>query len=1032
MRRYLTSAKIFDLGRINQKWWNIEKVICKQLSSGNHRVTSIVDKNIAASKSNISVVNYPRKGPIFEAIVDHVPSISFARVRVQLFSKSVTKYSTFLRFQHNSAADMADNRYGCDYAKLGTSKCKKCKQGIEKKSPRIAKIVANPFSDDGGDMKQYFHIGCMFETLARARATTKKIEDPGDLEGFQDMEDEEKDVIRKHIRELAAKSSSPKKTPKKTVQAKLTTTGQVISPVKKTPTKTPQKDDTPPPIDDDVVAGPSTSKPQGPQDEMTRRDNSFRQFRRLCVDIADESSYLGKTKLVSTYLKKGNSGDGFKGDVYLLLRLLLPGAVKRVYNINNKQLIKLYSQIFGTSQDEMLTDLEQGDVSETIRKYFDESTRLPPIKKSSLSLQDVNDFLERMATMSKEDEQQRELTRITKRCTANDLKTIIRLIKHDLRMNAGAKHILEALDPNAYEAFQASRNLQDVVDRVLENKRNSAGKPGMQKKLSIRASLMTAVLPMLAEACKSIDQAMKKCPNGMYAEIKYDGERVQVHKQGDQFEYYSRSLKPVLPHKVAHFKDFLPKACPHGNSLILDSEVLLVDNKTGIPLPFGTLGVHKKAAFQDASVCLFVFDCLHFNGENLMDKPVVERKKILRENMKEIQNKIMFTEAQLVTKPSELRDLIMKTFREGLEGLVLKDLKSIYEPGKRHWLKVKKDYLAEGAMADTADLVVLGAFYGTGNKGGIMSVFLMGVYDPVTMKWCTVTKCSSGHDDKTLDQINKDLQVIKISKDIKKVPGWLNVNKSLVPDFIVKDPKQAPVWEITGAEFSHSKTHTADGISIRFPRCTKVRDDKSWNEATDLARLKLLYKKSKETSDMPDMLGGSPRVKGKKAENSSNDVRADSNGDVSSSSPSKMKTPIKRKIEDDDSDDDDEPSPRKRPVCKYSSDCYQTNPKHLEQFDHSPRKAVTKSPGKSSVQSGSKHLPDVFTGMQIYLPNTTPKYEQLKRFVIAYDGDIVADYDKDTASHIVIDGDNKGGRSDKYITADWLWQCVKQKKLVPK
>ena len=53
-----------------------------------------------------------------------------------------------------------------------------------------------------------------------------------------------------------------------------------------------------------------------------------------------------------------------------------------------------------------------------------------------------------------------------------------------------------------------------------------------------------------AEACKSIEMAMKKCPNGMYSEIKYDGERVQVHKNGDNFSYFSRSLKPVLPHKV--------------------------------------------------------------------------------------------------------------------------------------------------------------------------------------------------------------------------------------------------------------------------------------------------------------------------------------------------------------------------------------------------------------------------------------------------------------------------------------------------
>ena len=56
---------------------------------------------------------------------------------------------------------------------------------------------------------------------------------------------------------------------------------------------------------------------------------------------------------------------------------------------------------------------------------------------------------------------------------------------------------LDGLDPNAYAAFQASRNLKDVVDRVLENRKGGEGKPGMSKKLSVRASLMTPVLPML-------------------------------------------------------------------------------------------------------------------------------------------------------------------------------------------------------------------------------------------------------------------------------------------------------------------------------------------------------------------------------------------------------------------------------------------------------------------------------------------------------------------------------------------------------
>jgi DNA ligase-3 len=109
-------------------------------------------------------------------------------------------------------------------------------------------------------------------------------------------------------------------------------------------------------------------------------------------------------------------------------------------------------------------------------------------------------------------------------------------------------------------------------------------------------------------------------------------------------------------------------------------------------------------------------------------------------NIKEIEGRIMHSEMTIITKPPQLQQMLKKCFAENLEGLVLKDSMSKYEPGKRHWLKWKKDYLAEGAMADSADLVVLGAYLGTGNKGGLMSVFLMGCYDPSRKKWLTVAK----------------------------------------------------------------------------------------------------------------------------------------------------------------------------------------------------------------------------------------------------------------------------------------------------
>uniref|UniRef100_A0A3Q0S3V9 DNA ligase n=1 Tax=Amphilophus citrinellus TaxID=61819 RepID=A0A3Q0S3V9_AMPCI len=793
--------------------------------------------------------NFPRK----------ICQFSLVSQKHGLFPNYLPWLSLHRRFCNQP--DMADQRFIVEYAKRGTAGCKKCKDKIQKGIVRIGKIVPNPFSESAGEMKEWYHVKCIFEKLERARATTKKIEDITDLEGWEELEDDDKDLINKHISGTRSDTATFKMTFPYFENAY--------------PTKASSSSSSP---------GPSSSSAKASQGsalstqlcDPQHKDCLLREFRKLCATVAENNSYNTKTQIIEKFLRKGTGGDKFHGDLYLTVKLLLPGVVKSVYNLNDKQIVKLFSRIFRCNQDDMVCDLEQGDVSETVRMFFEESKSFPPAAKSLLTIQEVDASLTRLSQLTKEDEQQNELEDIAKKCTSNDLKCIIRLIKHDLKMNAGAKHVLDAVDPNAYDAFKASRNLGDVVERVLRNQQEASNGSGPKKLLTVEASLMTPVQPMLAEACKSIEHAMKKCPNGMYSEIKYDGERVQVHKNGDSFSYFSRSLKPVLPHKVAHFKDYIPQAFPGGHSMILDAEVLLIDTKTSKPLPFGTLGVHKKAAFQDANVCLFVFDCIYFNGVSLMESPLCERRKFLHDNMVEVPNRILFSEMKHVTRAADLADMITRVIREGLEGLVLKDVKSTYEPGKRHWLKVKKDYLNEGAMADTADLVVLGAFYGKGSNGGIMSSFLMGCYDPDSKKWCTVTKCSGGYDDAMLARLQKELDVIKISKDPSKIPSWLKIIKNYYPDFIIRDPEKAPVWEITGAEFSKSEMHTADGISIRFPRMTRIRDDKDWKSATNLHQLKELFRISKENCDFKVTAGPS----------ASNDDKGSSGGDSGGSSPS--------------------------------------------------------------------------------------------------------------------------------------------------
>ncbi|GIY07413.1 hypothetical protein CEXT_237982 [Caerostris extrusa] len=708
---------------------------------------------------------------------------------------------------------MANNRYCIDLAKRGTAGCKECNKKIEKGLVRIAKIIPNPFTDAGGEMKQWFHVRCIFSKLSRARATTKKIESTEDIEGWDDLEDEHKPEILQCISEFSS-SVPAKKTPQKKTPAK-----------SKKEAKEEEHDDHN--FSDDEIA------------EV--EDNSFQRFRKICTKLGKHPKYTDKTAILQDFFTKGSDGESFKGNLYLWAKMLLPAVEKRIYNLQTTQIIKIFSKIFQVSKEEMLEDLQEGigegDVSETVKIFFEKSDSFPPAEESKLHLQDIDKYLEELTKTGQEVEQTNILTKVAKKCTASDLKYFIRFIKHDLRINAGPKHILEAIHPTAYEAFQASRNLKDIVKRC-----SKLGKKGNLQKLAVQTSLMTPVLPMLAMACKDLEEPFKKYSKGFYVEIKYDGERVQLHKRGQEFSYFSRSLKPVMPHKVAHLKDYIPKAFPFGNDLMLDCEILLVDND-GTPLPFGTLGAHRKAAFKDASVCLFVFDCLQYNDENVMNKPLVERRRILEENMQPVKNHVLFSELKEIDNRKKLQAIVDSVIDQGLEGIVVKAKDGIYEPGKRHWLKVKKDYLktAEGkGMADSADLVVLGGYYGTGRKGGIMSVFLMGCYNPSTEKWCTVTKVPGG-DDETL----KDLQT-----NSSLIPSWLNINKGVIPDFVVEDPKKSPVWEISGAEFSKAEIHTASGISIRFPRVSRVRTDKDWKTATNLKELKKLFEASKTKSEL--------------------------------------------------------------------------------------------------------------------------------------------------------------------------------------
>ena len=208
-----------------------------------------------------------------------------------------------------------------------------------------------------GDMKQYHHPNCLFEGFKRAKATTKVIDDTGDMQGWENVKDEDKAPIIKLIHEHAEFAAN--KTPK------------------------PSKKSTPkpsPPMKNSTPA--NVRKPSKYTGDLKHKDNSFREFRRLVARIDEDGSSLAKTEKVKKFFSKGSDGCKFQGDLHVWVRLLLPGVVKRVYNLQSKQLVKIFSRIFKANESEMLTNLDQsGDVAATIAEFFEHSSNVEPAKK---------------------------------------------------------------------------------------------------------------------------------------------------------------------------------------------------------------------------------------------------------------------------------------------------------------------------------------------------------------------------------------------------------------------------------------------------------------------------------------------------------------------------------------------------------------------------------------------------------------------------------------------------------------------------
>jgi len=561
-------------------------------------------------------------------------------------------------------------------------------------------------------------------------------------------------------------------------------------------------------------------------------------------------------------LLKATPGNLIAMVVYLTQGKLYPDFVGKEIGVAEKLAIKALVRASGRSETETSNDLRKsGDIGETAQNFLSRRKQVT-FGQRTLTVQRVYEQLDKMAKTTGSGSVDTKLAMLCGLLTdasPKEAKYLLRTVTGNLRLGIADMTVLDALavayggGKEAREPIERAYNISSDLGRVasilVEN-----GLEGIKK---IQVLVFEPIRPMLAERLSSPEEILEKLGGKCIAEYKYDGERIQAHKQSDKVVLYSRRLEDIssqYPDAVDLIKDSV-----NTNDAILEGECVAVDVETGEMRPFQEL-MHRRRkygieeAMKEYPASLFIFDVLYTDGKDLTLSPYPARKKTLEKILKE-NGRIHAAKHILVSKVKDLEEFFEEAIADGCEGIVCKAVgqDSVYQAGARGWLwiKYKRDYRSE--MNDTVDLVVVGAFHGRGKRVGTYGALLLATYNPKTETFETVTKCGTGFTDKDLGFFPEMLRKHEIPRKHSRVQSMIEADVWFEP---------ALVLEILGAETTLSPIHTCamdsirkgSGLAIRFPRFTgKYRTDKAPEDATTSPEIVEMYraqlKKISESSE---------------------------------------------------------------------------------------------------------------------------------------------------------------------------------------
>ena len=541
--------------------------------------------------------------------------------------------------------------------------------------------------------------------------------------------------------------------------------------------------------------------------------------------------------------------------IYLIQGKLRPNFEGVEIGIAEKLVIRAISKSSGSTIKKIESDYNDGgDLGKTAANILKQKTQTT-FAAETITLERVYDTLLKISKLEGKGSQDMKIKYISSLlndATPIESKFILKILLGTLRLGIAENTVMDALAI----AFTNKKENRELVENAY-NVSSDLGlvseilsQEGIEGILKFKVSMFSPIRPMLADRVKSEQEALKRIENEFAAEYKLDGERAQIHKKNNKIILFSRSLENI----TEYYPDVVEKISESINADegIFEAEIVAINENTGDFLPFQEL-MHRRRKYKlekavsDYPITVNFFDVLYFNGNSCLDEPYQERRKKLKNIIKE-NSFAKLIPMSIVKNKDDISDIIENSINSGCEGLMLKVLTAPYRAGSRgsNWLKLKREYQNE--LGDSLDLVVIGAFFGRGRRTGKYGTLLLATYNSESDTFPSICKVGTGFSDESLDQLFQILSNKVILKKNPRVDSSMDADiwfePELVIEIVASEITLSPIHK-TGLDYVRKNT----GFALRFPKFTgKIRTEKLADDASTDEEVMALYKNQIKTN----------------------------------------------------------------------------------------------------------------------------------------------------------------------------------------